>query len=181
MRTISISRRPTLRPITLLLVVILIWTLGACADTDTPATNSSDVTPQIPPELAGTDVEQITGTVRKVSGLEFYRDSENNYEITHRPVTGTSMYVIVPEYDDSLELVPLELIDFLTVQRASKTAKLDELGIPAYLVRSSVPESFAEDGLRVVFSGAVGSTPVVLEGLNRVPLRLTEIEAASVP
>lgn len=91
------------------------------------------------------------------------------------------MYVIVPEYDDSLELVPLELIDFLTVQRASKTAKLDELGIPAYLVRSSVPESFAEDGLRVVFSGAVGSTPVVLEGLNRVPLRLTEIEAASVP
>ncbi len=169
------------RVLTPLLVVMLVWTLAACANEETPASGSIDPTPQIPPALAGTDVENVTGTVRKVSGLEFYRDSTNNYEVTFRPVAGTTIYVIVPDYDVSLELTPVELIDFLRAQVASQTETQDGLGIPAFLIRSSMPETYSEEGLRVVFSGAVGSNSHALKGLNRVPMRLAEIDAAAAP
>ena len=91
------------------------------------------------------------------------------------------MYVIVPDYDDSLELVPVELIDFLRAQQASQSETQDGLGIPAFLIRTSVPETYSEEELRVVFSGAVGSNSPALKGLNRVPIQLTEIKAASAP
>jgi hypothetical protein len=121
----------------------------------------------------GTDIENAAGTVELVKGLEPYRTE--TFEKKYRDIPEVDLFVIVPEANESVLLVPSEVpID--DTGRPLSTASDKYL-----LTLSDMPDEFRQDGIKVVFSGKVGEKPFQYENLNRIPLKLTKISLIDDP
>ena len=109
----------------------------------------------------GTDIEKAAGTVEAVKGLEPYQDPET-FEMKYRDIPKVDLFVIVPEANNSVILVPLDDPKLL-------------------LEESRLAEEFARDGLRVIFSGTTDERPFQYADLNRIPIRIKSIESVDSP
>ena len=168
------------------IAVVLLWIFVGCGGQEAPSTApGDDLRVETPSFAPGTDIENAAGTIRVVDGLEPYRDPARDFKLEYRVIPDVYVYVIEPDADETMLLVPSGGSDEPSPgQAATAVVTAGTRQDPTQrelLAVSDMPEEYRHEGLKVVFSGKVDKRPSHYEGLNRISLQLTSIELLDSP
>ncbi len=178
---IAVRRSSQLRlGLTVSFIAVVLWTIVGCGDQESPSVAPGNATPETTSFALGSNVQNATGTIRAVDGLEPYRDPEDNFELKFRVIPDVSLHVIVPDADKSITLVPLALSDEGNQQQQETTVVSEgtttDFSQVKLLSVSDMPEVFRQDGVKVIFSGRVDIGPSRYLGSDRISFQLSKIQ-----